>query len=223
MKLMNDTKEIQRVFLIADLSGYTALTEAHGSISAAQIVKRYIEIVQEILDKDAQLADRVGDEVIIVGSDAAHLIQIALKLKAKVEKELNFPTVHIGIHAGYVLEQNGNYFGSPINITSRVASHARASQILCTDAVIEFIDDKKAIHYHQLGKVHFKNVAEPISLFEIADNPSEQSDKATDPVCQMQVKPDTAQGRLNYQGQNYFFCSLECARTFANQPERYLK
>jgi class 3 adenylate cyclase len=99
---MNDTKEIQRVFLIADLSGYTALTEAHGSISAAQIVKRYIEIVHEILDKDAQLSERVGDEVIIVGSDAAHLIQIALKLKANVEKELNFPTVHIGIHAGYV-------------------------------------------------------------------------------------------------------------------------
>lgn len=177
MKRMNDTKEIQRDFLIADLSGYTALTEAHGSISAAQIVKRYIEIVQEILDKDSQLAERVGDEVIIVGSDAAHLIQIALKLKAKIEKELNFPTVHIGIHAGYVLEQNGNYFGSAINITSRVASYARAGQIICTDAVIEFVDDKKAIHYQQLDKVHFKNVVEPISLFEIAADHSKQSER----------------------------------------------
>jgi hypothetical protein len=46
---MSDKKEIQRVFLIGDLSGYTALTEANGSISAAQIVKRYIEIVQECL------------------------------------------------------------------------------------------------------------------------------------------------------------------------------
>jgi adenylate cyclase len=220
---MSDKKEIHRVFLIADLSGYTAMTEAHGNISAAQIVKRYVEMVHEILDKDAQLAERIGDEVIIVGSDAAHLIQIALKLKAKVEKELNFPTVHIGIHAGYVLEQNGDYFGSAINITSRVASYARAGQILCTNAVIEFVDDKKVIHYQKLGKVHFKNVAEPISLFEIATDHSKQSDKATDPVCQMQVKPDTAHGRLNYQDQNYFFCSFECARIFANQPERYLK
>jgi len=220
---MNDTKEIQRVFLIADLSGYTALTEAHGSVSAAQIVKRYIEIVQETLDKDAQLAERVGDEVIIVGSDGANLIQIALKLKAKVEKELNFPTVHIGIHAGYVLEQNGDYFGSAINITSRVAGYARAGQILCTDAVIDFVDDTKAIRYQELGKVHFKNVVEPISLFEIAADHSMHSANATDPVCQMQVKQDTAHGRLNYQGQNYFFCSFECARTFVNQPERYLK
>jgi class 3 adenylate cyclase len=220
---MNNTKEIQRVFLIADLSGYTALIEAHGSISAAQIIKRYIEIVQEILDKDAQLVERVGDEVIIVGNDAAHLIQIALKLKTKVDRELNFPTVHIGIHAGYVLEQNGNYFGSAINITSRVASYARAGQILCTDAVIEFVDDKKAIHYQQLDKVHFKNVAEPITLFEIVADHSKQSANATDPVCQMQVKPDTTHGRLNYQGQNYFFCSFECTRSFANQPERYLK
>ena len=220
---MHDTKEIQRVFLIADLSGYTALTEAHGSISAAQIVKRYIEMVQEILDKDTQLVERVGDEVIIVGNNAAHIIQIALKLKTKVEKELNFPNVHIGIHSGYVLEQDGNYFGSAINITSRVASYARAGQILCTDAAFESVKDKQAIHYQQLGKVHFKNVVEPISLFEIAGGRFEQSDKATDPVCQMQVKPETANARLNYQGQNYFFCSFECVRLFASQPERYLK
>ena len=220
---MNDTKEIHGVFLIADLSGYTALTEAHGNISAAQIVKRYVEIVQECLRKDSQLVETVGDEVLIVGNDAPNLIQLGLHLREKVEKEPNFPAVHIGIHAGYVLQQEGKYFGSAVNVASRTAAHARAGQILCTDSIIELINDAETISYQPLGEVHFKNIVEPIFLFEIAAGPSAQSSNLTDPVCQMQVKPDTAHGRLNYQGQNYFFCSFECARTFAIQPERYLK
>ena len=38
---MNTNEET--VFLIADLAGYTALTEAHGDMSAAEIVKRRME------------------------------------------------------------------------------------------------------------------------------------------------------------------------------------
>jgi YHS domain-containing protein len=74
-----------------------------------------------------------------------------------------------------------------------------------------------------LGEIQFKNIAEPISMFEIDAGHSALNMNATDPVCRMQLKPDTAPGRLNYQGQNYFFCSFECARTFASHPERYIK
>jgi len=35
--------------LIADLSGYTALTETHGASSAADLVDKYVEIVNNSL------------------------------------------------------------------------------------------------------------------------------------------------------------------------------
>jgi class 3 adenylate cyclase len=218
---MSDKTEIHRVFLIADLSGYTALTEAHGNISAAQIVKRYIEIVQECLYKDAQIVETVGDEVLIVGNDAATIIQLALNLRDKVEKEPNFPSVHIGIHAGSVLQQEGQYFGSAINIASRVAAHARADQILCTNSVIEVLRKMTTIKYRALGKVFFKNVIDPIVLFEIANDRLDK-DTVTDLVCRMRVKPDTAPARIPYNGQTYFFCSFECARAFVSRPDRYI-
>jgi len=218
---MKEKKEIQCVFLIADLSGYTALTEAHGGISAARIVKRYIEIVQECIHEGSRLVETIGDEVIIAGNDAVKLIRLSLDLRAKVEKEPNFPAVHIGIHAGYVLEQDGKYFGSAINIASRTAAHARAGQILCTEAVIDLIADKSAIHYQPLGKIPFKNIAEPITVFEIDAGHPARKINVTDPVCRMQISPESAAGRLNYEGQSYFFCSFECARAFANRPETY--
>jgi len=218
---MKEKQEIQRIFLIADLSGYTALTEAHGSISAAQIVKRYVEIVHECLQGESRLVETIGDEAIIVGNDTTNLIQIAISLREKVENEPNFPAVHIGIHAGDVLEQNGRFFGSAINIASRTAAHAHAGQIIATEAAMERVADQSAISCRPLGEIQFKNVVEHISLFEIAGGQSSPNINVTDPVCRMQLKPDVAHGRLNYKGQNYFFCSFECARVFAMRPEAY--
>ena len=220
---MKEKQEIQHIFLIADLSGYTALTEVHGNISAARIVKRYIEIVQECLLKKNRLIEAVGDEVLITGKDASHLIQLGINLRKKVENEPNFPAVHIGIHAGGVFEQDGRFFGSAINIASRTAAYARAGQIIATEAAMKRVADKNAISYKALGEIQFKNIAEPIAIFEIETGHPEPKIKVTDPVCKMQVNPNFTHGRLNYQGLYYFFCSFECARTFAISPERYTK
>jgi Cu+-exporting ATPase len=43
-----------------------------------------------------------------------------------------------------------------------------------------------------------------------------------DPVCGMNVKPDSAAGKETYQGQTYYFCSKGCAAKFHNEPAKYL-
>ena len=72
---MNNSKEIEVILLVADLSGYTALTEAHGNITAAKVVNRYIEIVNEVLHRNTRLLESVGDEVLIVGKDVKSIIK----------------------------------------------------------------------------------------------------------------------------------------------------
>lgn len=43
-----------------------------------------------------------------------------------------------------------------------------------------------------------------------------------DPVCDMDVTPDTAAGTSEYRGQTYYFCSLGCKKDFDKDPEKYL-
>lgn len=43
-----------------------------------------------------------------------------------------------------------------------------------------------------------------------------------DPVCDMDVTPETAAGKSEYKGQTYYFCSLGCKRSFDKEPEKYL-
>jgi Uncharacterized conserved protein len=43
-----------------------------------------------------------------------------------------------------------------------------------------------------------------------------------DPVCGKEVTYDTAQARSEYNGQTYYFHSLECKESFDKDPERYI-
>ena len=43
-----------------------------------------------------------------------------------------------------------------------------------------------------------------------------------DPVCGMEVTYETAQARSEYDGQTYYFDSLECKEKFDKNPERYV-
>ena len=43
-----------------------------------------------------------------------------------------------------------------------------------------------------------------------------------DPVCGMDVDPQTAAGKSEYKGQTYYFCSPGCKASFDKDPEKYL-
>jgi Cu+-exporting ATPase len=47
--------------------------------------------------------------------------------------------------------------------------------------------------------------------------------KVKDPICGMMIEPAEAAGRVDYKGQNYFFCSKNCLERFRADPEKYLK
>src|SRR5687767_374826 len=98
--------------LMADLSGYTALTEAHGSVSAADLIDRYVSIVENSLVGDSVIHERVGDEIWIVSASPDDLLATALKIGKKTSSEENFLQLHGGLHFGKALKRGNSYFGS---------------------------------------------------------------------------------------------------------------
>jgi Cu+-exporting ATPase len=43
-----------------------------------------------------------------------------------------------------------------------------------------------------------------------------------DPVCGMEVTYENAQARSEYNGQTYYFDSLDCKEQFDRDPEKYV-
>ena len=73
LELVADDAALGRVrvaIAFADLAGYTRLTEEVGEEEALEVVERFVELVGETLPDDARVIKTIGDEVMVVGTDA---------------------------------------------------------------------------------------------------------------------------------------------------------
>ncbi|MFC1523264.1 YHS domain-containing protein [Thermodesulfobacteriota bacterium] len=48
-----------------------------------------------------------------------------------------------------------------------------------------------------------------------------QGGKKIDPVCNMEVDPETAEHKSDYKGKTVFFCSAHCREKFEKDPESF--
>ncbi|MGZ4049308.1 MAG: adenylate/guanylate cyclase domain-containing protein [Bacteroidia bacterium] len=193
--------------LIADLSGYTALTETHGPETAADMVDIFVKIVGNCLVGDTVLHQRVGDEVMIVSNSPDELLSTAIMLIQNCYKQHRFLQLHGGLHYGKVLKRNSHYFGSPVNLTSRIAGEANRGTFWCSSEFIKALLNPGIFRFQSKGKHNFKNVSEEIEVFELVIENT--GFFYVDPVCRMLIhKKENAVPHPN--DSNIFFCSTNC-------------
>jgi class 3 adenylate cyclase len=215
-------RDPQQTVLFADLAGFTALTEAHGDLDAADVATRFSALATSVLVRETRLVKTIGDAVMLAGTAPEAIVTTALALLRAIDAEPFFPTVRIGIHAGPVVQRDGDLYGSTVNLAARLAAHAHAGEMLATGPVVSHLDNSEHARVSSLGELTFKNVPAPIEVFSIEDPTRAIDAEATDPVCHMVVDADEAPARLPYGDHRYFFCSFACAQKFAEHPERYV-
>ena len=197
--------------LMADLSGYTALTETHGSVSAADLIDRYVEIVEGCLVGDSRLKERTGDEVMIVSKSPDSLLASAYQIMKATSGEDNFLQVHGGLHYGNVLKRRDSYFGSSINLTSRIAANAEPGTFWCSEEFVNSLSDKSLVQMHPKGKHSFKNVSGDREMYEMRSD--DKKSFFIDSVCKMMIL-DTKKAVKHPTSEDTFFCSAACLDIF---------
>ena len=213
----------ERTVAFADLDGFTALTEAHGDLDAADVAGQFARLARESLQGGARLVKTLGDAVLLAG-EAGSILDTVVALAAAVSALDGYPTVSAGVHTGPVVERDGDLFGGTVNIAARVAAQAAPGQILCTDAVAALLARHTPHVLRALGPVSLKNVRAPVEIYEVVH--AARANTAVDPVCRMSVDPRRAAARVRHDGSDVYFCSLGCAAAFlrevaveASQPE----
>lgn len=209
-------KEI--AILMADLTGYTAMTDVHGGASAAKIVHKYMELVDQSLFGSTQVVQRIGDQVVMMADQPLDIIVTAQKLIACTH-EHHFLPIHTGIHYGSILIENGNFFGSTINIASRIMNLANRGQILCSSAYVNKLRTDANFKFVPFGKHKLKNVLNEIEIFELST--SQSNPFYIDPVCHMLVDPEKENHTTTYQNKTFHFCSNHCLTLFNSSPEAF--
>jgi adenylate cyclase len=210
-------------FLFADLAGFTALTEAMGDEDAARLVAEFCEAVGALLaDHGAEQIKAIGDALLIRADEADRAVALGVRIVQDVGGRHYFPAVRVGMHTGSAVERDGDWFGHTVNIAARVSAEASAGEVLLTELTRAGAGRVERIEFHERGRRQLRNIAEPLLLFAaVREGERAGGGLPIDPVCRMAVDPDHGAGRLIYEGIEYHFCSLDCVRRFAAQPERY--
>jgi adenylate cyclase len=69
----------------------------------------------------------------------------------------------VGLHAGPVVFQDGDYFGRTVNLAARIAAQAGPGQVLVSDQVVAECGDGP-VAFEPIGAVPLKGVADPVPL-----------------------------------------------------------
>jgi adenylate cyclase len=77
--------------------------------------------------------------------------------------DAGLPPAHVGLHAGPILYQEGDYFGQTVNLTSRIAEYARPGEVLVTRTVADVSNDE-GIRFDAVGPVELKGVSGTVDL-----------------------------------------------------------
>ena len=139
-------------FLFTDLRGSTELYERVGDLTAFDLVKAHFQVLHDIVASEAgAVVKTIGDAVMATFPSPDRAVAAALKMREAM-RELNSRNdredllLKIGVHEGpciaVTLNERQDYFGSTVNIASRVQGLANSQSIFATGAVV---DDAKTI------------------------------------------------------------------------------
>jgi adenylate cyclase len=148
-----------------DLVGYTRLTEERGDQVAAALAETLAVLVGRSARQHGGVPVKwLGDGVMVWFREPAGAVPAALQMVEEVPAA-GLPPAHVGVAAGPVVVQGGDYFGRTVNLAARIAARAGAGEVLVSDRVAES-DPPEGVTFVELGELRLEGFARPVRLLE---------------------------------------------------------
>ena len=146
-----------------DITGYTRLTQERGDDAAADLAATVARLVQRSsVQHGGKPIKWLGDGVMFYFGDPGPGVRAALQMVDGLAAA-GLPPAHVGLHAGPVLFQEGDYFGQTVNLSARIADYARPGEVLVSQAVAD-ASQEKGITFGDIGLVELKGVSDTVHL-----------------------------------------------------------
>jgi adenylate cyclase len=156
--------------VFADLTGYTRLTEEAGDEVAARTSVELAELVKEVAVRhDGEVVKMLGDGVCFHFGRPRDAVLASLEIVDSVGPR-GLPPAHIGVNAGPVIYDEGDYFGRTVNIAARIASEAGPEEVLVGEAVVS-TGGAEGVRFEDRGTAVLKGIADPVPLYRALAEP----------------------------------------------------
>jgi adenylate cyclase len=160
---MEGTREVAIAF--ADLEGFTRLGERIPPDEIGRVANRLTEIASSVTEPPVRLVKTIGDAAMLACYDADALLDASLTLvrTAEEEEDEEFPRLSAGLAYGQALPRNGDWYGAPVNLASRITSVARPGAVVVTADIRERVGE--AFDFSTLAPRKLKGVKGAVRLW----------------------------------------------------------
>jgi adenylate cyclase len=161
---LSDTRE--QAIAFADLVGFTAMGETAPVEELAGASSRLSRMAGEVVEPPVSLVKVIGDAIMLAAPKPADLVDTTLTLIQRVEEDDGLPPLRAGVAFGPAVNRWGDWFGSTVNLASRLTARARPASVLVTSEVRDAAQDD-GLEFHSAGPKKLKGFSSPVKTYRV--------------------------------------------------------
>jgi class 3 adenylate cyclase len=159
--------------LYADIAEYARLTEEDEEGTHFRLIESKKIMKNHILANGGLVANSAGDAMLAKFKDTDSALRCAINVQLAARQwnatlnprqQLQF---RMGVNFGDVISEQGDIFGSAVNITARLENLACSGGICISKSARSSLRNQARFKFIDLGKRQVKSINEPVHAFRI--------------------------------------------------------
>jgi class 3 adenylate cyclase/tetratricopeptide (TPR) repeat protein len=158
--------------LFTDLVESTATASRLSAEAADELRLTHFGLLRgAIQSTGGEEVKNLGDGLMVSFTSPSRALTCAVAMQQAIEQHNRRAaeplSVRIGVSAGEVTEEDGDYFGDPVVEAARLCAAARGGQILATDIVRGMVGRHATQSFSVIGELELKGLPVPVEAVEV--------------------------------------------------------
>ena len=156
--------------MFTDIANSTTLAAFVGDRAWSQSIARHFESIRKIVEShEGRIVKTLGDGTMSSFVSANGALKAAAAIQAAASTADADPSfqIRVGLHAGDVMQNSNDFFGSVVNKAARIASIAEPGSVLVSDIVRAMATGTSELSFAPLPPVELKGIDGKHNVFTL--------------------------------------------------------
>jgi adenylate cyclase len=159
----------------ADLVGFTELGQEISPADLGRIAGRLSDHTVDCVQPPVRLVKMIGDAVLLASYDSDAVLLTALELMETVAADDELPALRVGVTRGHAISHGGEWYGTPVNVASKLTASARAGHVVATATVRDDAADP-GLRWSRPRRRRLRGVRRTLEVFEVRLAPESRNE-----------------------------------------------
>lgn len=148
-----------------DLVDFTQAGEEGPAERLEELAHRLTDRARVVAVPPVRFIKTIGDAVMFICTDPKPLLDAVLQLVYTSETGTDVHSLRVGVASGPAISRAGDWFGSPVNIASRVTATASSGTVVTTESVRQAVGEASGLSWSFSGEHALKGIRDKVKLF----------------------------------------------------------